>query len=319
MTSHLGHDREGQVVLNELARVLAANILVGNLRNLNDLQARSTHTVAGSHFLVERIHRRVHRRLAVLLIRVVVTRAGLVTDPDAEVLHGRRVRLKDLFVIVNESTLVSLSFRVFHRRDERLTRFASLKVAFASASRSRAFTHPQRRTSLHAMIWPFAFFTFLRRDMKYQNFDRALTSSSAHNFMRNTSGSGCASVGTCRPTTWYWWYCVEQSFARFLVSRSFVERFDRAHREHEIIFPRTRRRARDVRARVPPRARRPIVPSSPVGFRRDRSVRRFRVSRRARRAARAARRARASSFSHLALSTARATHPNFRHRSRRVE
>ena len=25
--------------------------------------------------------------------------------------------------------------------------------------------------------------------------------------MRNTSGSGCASVGTCRPTTWYWWYC----------------------------------------------------------------------------------------------------------------
>ena len=41
----------------------------------------------------------------------------------------------------------------------------------------------------------------------YQNFDRALTESSAQSFMRNTSGSGCASVGTCRPTTWYWWYC----------------------------------------------------------------------------------------------------------------
>lgn len=41
----------------------------------------------------------------------------------------------------------------------------------------------------------------------YQNFDRALTASSAQSFMRNTSGSGCVSVGTCRPTTWYWWYC----------------------------------------------------------------------------------------------------------------
>lgn len=28
--------------------------------------------------------------------------------------------------------------------------------------------------------------------------------------MRNTSGSGLASVGTCRPTTWYWWYCAKQ-------------------------------------------------------------------------------------------------------------
>ena len=121
--------------------------------------------------------------------------------------------------------------------------------------------------------------------MKYQNFDRALTSSSAHNFMRNTSGSGCASVGTCRPTTWYWWYCVEQSFARFLVSRSFVERFDRAHREHEIIFPQTRRRARDARRESVERSDRGETLRATTGRWDD----------------------------------ARATHPNFRHRSRRVE
>ena len=101
VTHHLVHDGERQVVLEELTGVLTANILGFNLRNLNDLQAGSAHTVAGRHFLVERIDSSVHRRLTVLLVGVVVARAGLVTDPDAEVLHSRRVGFKDLRVAKN--------------------------------------------------------------------------------------------------------------------------------------------------------------------------------------------------------------------------
>jgi len=38
--------------------------------------------------------------------------------------------------------------------------------------------------------------------------------------MRNTSGSGCVSVGTCRPTTWYWWYCAGRRHIIIVVSRA---------------------------------------------------------------------------------------------------
>ena len=38
----------------------------------------------------------------------------------------------------------------------------------------------------------------------HQNLDLALTSLVAHSFMRNRVGSGTASVGRWRPTTWYW-------------------------------------------------------------------------------------------------------------------
>ena len=58
------------------------------------------------------------------------------------------------------------------------------------------------KISLHARIWPFAFFTFFRRERKYQNLDFARVSSVLHSFMRYTWGSGIASVGTWRPTMW---------------------------------------------------------------------------------------------------------------------
>ena len=96
MTQHLVHNRERQAVLGELARVLTAHILVLNLGNLNDLQTRRAHTVARSHFLIKRIDRGVHRGFTVLLVGVVETRARLVANPDAEVLHGGGVRLEDL-------------------------------------------------------------------------------------------------------------------------------------------------------------------------------------------------------------------------------
>ena len=92
----LVHNREGQVVLGELAGVLTANIRIGNLSDLDDLQAGRAHTVAGSHFLVERVNRGVHRGLAVLLVGVVETRARLVADPDAKVLNSGGILLEDL-------------------------------------------------------------------------------------------------------------------------------------------------------------------------------------------------------------------------------
>lgn len=43
------------------------------------------------------------------------------------------------------------------------------------------------------------------RNVAHQNLDFAETSLVAHSFMRYRGGSGSASVGVWRPTTWYWW------------------------------------------------------------------------------------------------------------------
>lgn len=109
VTQHLVHNRERQAVLGELARVLTAHILVLNLGNLNDLQARRAHAVARSHFFIERINRGVHRGFTVLLVGVVETRARLVANPDAKVLHGGGVRLEDLCEIRATYTTVETS------------------------------------------------------------------------------------------------------------------------------------------------------------------------------------------------------------------
>lgn len=75
----------------------------------------------------------------------------------------------------------SLAARSWSQRSTNPTRAASVTSSFPARSRSRRRTH--------------------------QNLDRALTSSKAQSFMRKTSGSGFASVGRCRPTTWNWRYC----------------------------------------------------------------------------------------------------------------
>lgn len=55
-----------------------------------------TGTVAGGHVLVHSLDGLSPRHLTVLLVHVVGTRAGVVSDPDAEVLDLQRVLLVDL-------------------------------------------------------------------------------------------------------------------------------------------------------------------------------------------------------------------------------
>ena len=57
------------------------------------------------------------------------------------------------------------------------------------------------KISLHARIWPFAFFTFFRRERKYQNLTSRGCRPVLHSFMY-TWGSGIDPVGTWRPTMW---------------------------------------------------------------------------------------------------------------------
>ena len=121
----------------------------------------------------------------------------------------------------------------------------------------------------------------------HQNFDFALTSSSAHSFMRNTSGSGFPSVGTWRPTTWYWWYCAS----------------------NVVVVSVRVARARDARANPNTRSVR---------------VRRSLHRSRAPRSRRARTRECDFIFVHHVLARSRAssrshTHPHRRHRSRRAE
>lgn len=52
--------------------------------------------VAGGHIGVEGLNGSRPRRLAVLLVHVVGTRAGVVADPDTEVLDLQGVLLRDL-------------------------------------------------------------------------------------------------------------------------------------------------------------------------------------------------------------------------------
>ena len=133
----LVHNREGQVVLGELAGVLTANIRIGNLSDLDDLQAGRAHTVAGSHFLVERVNRGVHRGLAVLLVGVVEARARLVADPDAKVLDSGGILLEDLRN-VKKTRVQRRQSRVlerFPKSSARAARFFCLR-ALCSSSRS---------------------------------------------------------------------------------------------------------------------------------------------------------------------------------------
>ncbi len=55
-----------------------------------------TSTVAGSHVRVESLDGICSRELTVLLVHVVGAGAGVVSDPDTEVLDAQRVLLVDL-------------------------------------------------------------------------------------------------------------------------------------------------------------------------------------------------------------------------------
>lgn len=80
----------------ELLRVVPLAQLEVHCRSLDDLDAGGTHAVARSHLRVHLLHPAVQGRVAVLLVHVVVPRPALVTEPDAVVLDGGGVLLKDL-------------------------------------------------------------------------------------------------------------------------------------------------------------------------------------------------------------------------------
>lgn len=149
-------------------------------------------TVPGSHVLVKSLDGLGAGHLAVLLVHVVGTGAGVVADPDAEVLDLERVLLVDLW-----SRHVS-----FHRLDPGLLIMPSSSTAPYSASFSslgRGMPH----TTFRLTISPVAFLTFFRPRMKYQYRDLATTGLGAKIRMRYRAGVGLASVGKCRPITWY--------------------------------------------------------------------------------------------------------------------
>jgi hypothetical protein len=63
---------------------------------LDDLDARRSDTVAGSHLGVHLLNRTIEGGVTVLLVHVVVSSSALVTQPDAKVLDCGRVLLKNL-------------------------------------------------------------------------------------------------------------------------------------------------------------------------------------------------------------------------------
>jgi hypothetical protein len=77
----------------------------------DDVDARVLSAVTRSHLLVHLSHGPVEGGVAVLLVHVVVTSPGLVTHPDAKVLHSGRAGLeaaKDLSLPIFEIVIVMM-------------------------------------------------------------------------------------------------------------------------------------------------------------------------------------------------------------------
>jgi hypothetical protein len=82
----------------DLLDVGATDISVGDLSDTDDLDRAGAGAVAGSHVRVASLDGSVAGQLAVLLVHVVGARAGIVTDPDTEVLDLKGLLLVDLFL-----------------------------------------------------------------------------------------------------------------------------------------------------------------------------------------------------------------------------
>lgn len=128
--------------------------------------------VAGGHVLVESLDGIRSGHLSVLLVHVVCTRSGVVSDPDAEVLDAEGVLLGDLIQM-----LIPIVFLV------------QILLSW--------------RTLFKLTISPLAFLTFFNLVRKYQKRDLATTSLGAKIRMRYSLGVGLASLGRWRPMTWY--------------------------------------------------------------------------------------------------------------------
>jgi len=83
----------------DLLDVRATDISVGDLSDTDDLDRAGTGTVTGGHVGVASLNSGVAGQLTVLLVHVVGAGAGIVTDPDTEVLDLKGLLLVDLFEI----------------------------------------------------------------------------------------------------------------------------------------------------------------------------------------------------------------------------
>lgn len=125
-------------------------------------------TVAGSHVLVESLNSLGAAHLTELLVHVVGAGAGVVAEPDTEVLDLGRALLADL---------------LDGKKDRRQPTLPSCRLITA--------TH----TTLMLTISPLAFLTLRSWVRKYQNRDLATTVLGAKMRMRYSLGVGLASVG----------------------------------------------------------------------------------------------------------------------------
>lgn len=90
-------EREGEVLGDELLDVGALDVLaLLKLDDAEDVNRPESGAVAGGHVLVESLDGIRSGHLSVLLVHVVCTRSGVVSDPDAEVLDAEGVLLGDL-------------------------------------------------------------------------------------------------------------------------------------------------------------------------------------------------------------------------------
>lgn len=82
---------EFEVLVVELRNVGTTALRIRNDLNLDNLYGGSTSTMAGSHFTVELGHSTFLGKVTVLLVHVMSSRSGIVTDPDAIVSDNERL------------------------------------------------------------------------------------------------------------------------------------------------------------------------------------------------------------------------------------
>jgi len=88
--------RELEVLGEELLDVWALDVVgLLELNNLEDVNGSETGTVSGGHVLVESLNSICSGHLTVLLVHVVSSGAGVVSNPDTEVLDLERALLVD--------------------------------------------------------------------------------------------------------------------------------------------------------------------------------------------------------------------------------
>ena len=125
--------------------------------------------MSGSHILVESLNSIGSRHLTVLLVHVVGAGAGVVSEPDTEVLDLQWALLVDLKERLDSTQQIQLNIH----------------------------------TTLTLTISPLAFLTLRSFIKKYQKRDFATTVLTAKILMRYNFGAGVASEGRWRPMTWY--------------------------------------------------------------------------------------------------------------------